>query len=203
MTIEPETNQPEPAPPEAGWASAALEMARSANRPLRLREFLAAGIHQQYVSILEARGDLVRVSRGTYRVASGEAGQGPWSFLASVSLRWPGAVVCGPTAAAYYGLLPPGPGDAPVWLAVGRGRGRPRGIVAGRPVQVREWVPGRLGPLGGVVEVEIDGVAVRIVDPEVAVAELSEIGDRAGRGAAAAAAAALAARGSRTHAGNA
>jgi predicted transcriptional regulator of viral defense system len=154
-------------------AAAALEFARSAGRPVRHREFLDIGIHREDVARLEFLGRIRRVARGTYVVDEGvRAVRRRWDFLAAAALRWPLAVICGPTAAAYHGLVRDDP--ASIWIAVPRGRGRPRGSAAGRAIRVREWNESRF--LGGVVEITIDGVRVRIMDARHARAEMAELG---------------------------
>lgn len=150
----------------------ALTLARGLGRPVRQMEFLALGIHQQHVAELARIGLLVRVSRGCYHIWNVPPSE--WGFLAAAAIRWPSAVICGPTAAAFYGLTEDDGG--PVWLAVPRGRGRPRGTVSGRQVRVREWLPDRF--TSGIDEIEVDGAKVRIVVAERAVAELRELGHR-------------------------
>jgi hypothetical protein len=149
----------------------ALKMVQEAKRPLRQKEFLAAGIHQQHLAELVRLGLLSRVSRGCY---AKPGLSDDWSILAAAAIRWPSAVICGPTAAAFYKLIQDDGG--PIWMAVPRGRGRPRGTVGDRQVRVREWLPERL--LQSVRVVYIDGVQVSIVSAVMAAAELVEIGQR-------------------------
>lgn len=153
----------------------AMEMAVSAGRPLRQKEFLAAGIHRQHVADLATMGMLVRISRGCYRLPDAPSADG-WEYVGGAALRWPEAVVCGPTAAAYHGLIKDPPGV--VWLAVARGHGRPRGSVAGRALCVREWLPQRRTV--GVERVTVDGTPVNMVTAAQAVAELYELAPRFG-----------------------
>jgi hypothetical protein len=61
-----------------------------------------------------------------------------------------------------------------LWIAVPRGRGRPRGTAAGREIRVREWIESRFS--SGIRKVTIDGVKVRIVNAERASSELDELG---------------------------
>jgi predicted transcriptional regulator of viral defense system len=172
MEVEPVGGSERKNGPLRPGAAAALEYARSAGRPVRHREFLAIGIHREDVAHLESLGRLRRVARGTYVVDEGDgAVRKHWDFLAAAALRWPTAVVCGPTAAAFHGLVPDDPSC--LWIAVPRGKGRPRGMAAGREIRVREWIDSRFEK--GIRKVKIDGVTVRIVNPALALSELDEL----------------------------
>ena len=149
-----------------------VELARTKARPVRQKEFLQAGIHQQYVAIAEQHGLIVRLSRGIYGLPSEPTSQkNPWSILAAAAVRWPSLVVCGPTAAAFHGLIEDNGDD--LWFAVPRGSGRPKGVVLGRGIRVREWLCERMTK--DIEQHLIDGALVRIVSAPRAVAELLEL----------------------------
>lgn len=155
-------------------AEVVLALLRAAGRPVRLREIMENGIHQQYVAALASEGLIARVARGCYASLrdDGEARE-PWECLAAAAIRWPEAVVCGPTAAAFHGLATD---EGPLWLAVARGRPRPKGTIGDRELRVREWLAPRIAD--GIVERLVAGIAVRLVSAERALAEMRELAPR-------------------------
>lgn len=178
-----------PAGVGSAYARVVMDLLQAAGRPMRLRELMEAGVHQQYVAALASEGLIERVARGCYRPSLKTERSDPWEFLAAAAMRWPQAVVCGPTAAALHGIATEDGG--PVWLAVARGRPRPKGNLAGREVRVREWLAPRMAL--DVVTWEVSGVLVRVVSRERALAELRELAPRIGREHALAAAAMMSA----------
>jgi hypothetical protein len=171
----------------------AVALLRAAGRPMRQKEFLAAGIHRQHLADAARIGLLERMARGCYRLpeSGGAAPDERWGHLAAAALRWPRAIVCGPTAAAWHGLV--GDDGDLVWLAVERGHGRPKGNVGGRGLSIREWLPSRRSR--GVAAVVVDNVPVPMVTAAYAVAEMIELSGRLGAALASAAEAAYYDRG--------
>ena len=79
-----------------------LALFRERGGTLRTGEALAGGIHPATLYRLSASGQLVRLARGLYRLASAEESSNP--DLAVVTARAPTAVVCLVSALAYHDL---------------------------------------------------------------------------------------------------
>jgi len=95
-----------------------LALFRERGGTLRTGEALAGGIHPATLYRLSASGQLVRLARGLYRLASAEESSNP--DLAVVTARAPTAVVCLVSALAYHDLTTQVP--RAVQLAVPRGK---------------------------------------------------------------------------------
>ncbi|MCX7055899.1 MAG: type IV toxin-antitoxin system AbiEi family antitoxin domain-containing protein [Proteobacteria bacterium] len=96
----------------------ALTAFRQRGGTLRTGEALGAGIHPATLYQLAAHGQLVRLTRGLYRLASAEEFSNP--DLAVVAAKAPSAVVCLVSALAFHELTTQVPRE--VQLAVPRGK---------------------------------------------------------------------------------
>src|SRR5262245_38221733 len=126
-------------------------------RLFRLSEAVAAGVHPEYVRRLTRQGELTRVGRGLYTLASIDATE--HHTLAEVSKRVPKAVFCLLTALRFHGLGTQDPRE--VWLAVDRRAGIPR--VDFTPVRV--FRRSGVALTSGIDEHKVDGVRVRVTSP--------------------------------------
>ena len=126
-------------------------------RLFRLSEAVAAGVHPEYVRRLTRQGELTRVGRGLYALATVEATE--HHTLAEVSKRVPKAVFCLLTALRFHGLGTQNPRE--VWLAIDRRAGIPR--VDFTPVRVIRVSGAAL--TSGIEEHNVDGVRVRVTSP--------------------------------------
>ncbi len=126
-------------------------------RLFRLSEAIAAGVHPEYVRRLTRQGELTRVGRGLYTLAS--TGATEHHTLAEVSKRVPKAVFCLLTALRFHGLGTQNPRE--VWLAIDRRAGIPR--VDFTPVRVFRVSGAAL--TSGIEEHKVDCIRVRITSP--------------------------------------
>ncbi len=133
-----------------------LQIARK-RRLFRLSEAVAAGVHPEHVRRLTRRGELTRVGRGLYALASTEATE--HHTLAEVSKRVPKAIFCLLTALRFHGLGTQNPRE--VWLAVDRRAGIPR--VDFTPIRTVR-ISGR-ALTTGIEEHTVDGIRVRVTSP--------------------------------------
>jgi predicted transcriptional regulator of viral defense system len=126
-------------------------------RLFRLSEAVAAGVHPEYVRRLTRQGELTRVGRGLYTLATAEATE--HRTLAEVAKRVPKAVFCLLTALRVHGLGTQNPRE--VWLAIDRRAGIPR--VDFTPIRVVRVSGAAL--TGGIERHNVDGVRVRVTSP--------------------------------------
>ncbi len=124
---------------------------------LHTRQAMDLGIHPRTLYRLRDTGELVRVSRGVYRIASLPRIGSP--DLVTVATRIPKAVVCLVSALAYHDITSEIPHE--VHIALPRGTKTPR---IGYP-PIRTYRFSGLALTEGVEEVEIDGVPVKVYAP--------------------------------------
>jgi predicted transcriptional regulator of viral defense system len=141
-------------------------------RLFRLSEAVAAGVHPEYVRRLTRQGELTRVGRGLYTLASNDATE--HHTLAEVSKRVPKAVFCLLTALRFHGLGTQNPRE--VWLAIDRRAGIPR--VDFTPVRVFRVSGAALA--SGIDEHKVDGVRVRVTSPARTVVDCFKFRNRIG-----------------------
>src|SRR5258708_20413888 len=133
-----------------------LRMARK-RRLFRLSEAIAAGVHPEYVRRLTRQGQLTRVGRGLYALATVEPTE--HHTLVEVAKRVPKAVFCLLTPLRFPPLGPPNPRE--VWLAVDRRAGIPR--IDFTPVRTVRLSGAAL--TAGIDVHNIEGVKVRVTSP--------------------------------------
>jgi predicted transcriptional regulator of viral defense system len=152
-----------------------LEIARK-RRLFRLSEAVAAGAHPEHVRRLTRQGQLTRVGRGLYALATAEATE--HHTLAEVSKRVPKAIFCLLTALRFHGLGTQNPRE--VWLAVDRRAGIPR--VDFTPIRTVR-ISGR-ALTTGIEEHTVDGVRVRVTSPARTVVDCFKFRNKIGVGVA-------------------
>jgi predicted transcriptional regulator of viral defense system len=138
-------------------ADARVRQIARKKRLFRLSEAVAAGVHPEYVRRLTRQGELTRVGRGLYALATTEATE--HHTLAEVSKRVPRAVFCLLTALRVHGLGTQNPRE--VWLAIDRRAGIPR--IDFTPVRMIRVSGAAL--ISGIEEHKVDGVRVRVTSP--------------------------------------
>lgn len=127
------------------------------NGTLRTKQALELGIHPRTLYRLRDEGRLERVSRGVYRLASLPPLSNP--DLTTVALRVPRAVVCLISALDYHELTVEIPHQ--VYIALPRGTRTP--TIDYPPLRVFRFTGEAL--TAGIMEVDFEGVTVRIYDP--------------------------------------
>lgn len=130
---------------------------------LRTTEALAAGIHPRTLYAMRDAGQIEALARGVYRLSDLPPLANP--DLATVAKRIPHGVICLISALAYHELTTQVPHE--VHLALPRTARRPQ--VAFPPLRVYHFSGQSLE--AGVDTHTIDGVAVRIYNPEKTLAD--------------------------------
>jgi len=133
----------------------ALATFRRHGTVLRTSQALANGIHPETLYTLVQNGELTRVARGLYRLASAQEFRNP--DLAVVAVKAPAGVICLVSALAYHGITTQVP--RVVQIAV------PRGRYAGLrlhtpPVKIYRFDPSTFAQ--GIESHSIDGGNLRI-----------------------------------------
>lgn len=130
------------------------------------------GIHSQVLTRLVRDGALVRVARGQYRLP--EAPVTEHHALALAATAVPDGVVCLLSALAFHGIGTQVPSK--VWIAVDRGRRRPR--VAWPRLRVARF--GGPALTAGVEIHDVEGVSVPVYSPAKTVADLFKYRNKVG-----------------------
>lgn len=143
---------------------AAVQLLGERNAPMRASEFVAMGVSRTALSRLVAQGEIERVGNGLYRLPDAKDAFSDW---AAIALRYPRAVIGTVSAAVFHGTTQEMPGWVHVLLPRDMGVAT---LASSLPVMtkvIRLAGTGDSDPFSfGVDEHEIDGVAVRITDPE-------------------------------------
>jgi len=140
---------------------------------IRHRDILQAGIDPHLLGTMVAEGELERIRRGLYRVAS------DWSEhtgLVAATIAAPRAVVCLLSALDYYGLTTTTPSE--VYLAIPRKDRPPR--IEYPPVRVIRYGERSFG-YGVTNQPVADGGTVRIYSREKTIADAFHFVDIVGR----------------------
>lgn len=139
---------------------------------IRTAEALKAGVHPRTLYALRDNGTLEQVSRGVYRLAD----QAPISNpdLITVALRIPRAVICLVSALHFHEITTQIPHR--VSIALERGAETPR--LDQPPLSVHRFSKEAFS--AGIGEHEIDGVMVRIYDPEKTLADCFKFRNKIG-----------------------
>ena len=125
---------------------------------LRTSEAIRAGIHQRTLYALRDAGVIERIARGLYRLASRPPLGHP--DLVPIAAKIPGGVLCLISALAFHDLTTQIPHQ--VYLAVQRGSEFPR--LEYPPVRIFQF--GARSFRAGVELHKIDGVPMRVYNPE-------------------------------------
>ena len=130
---------------------------------LKTGEALSAGIHPRTLYEMQQSGVLEQLTRGLYRLADLPSLGNP--DLISVSLKIPNGVICLISALAYHEITTQVPHE--VYVALERGTESPR--LAHPPIRIF-WFSGQAFT-HGIDTHKIDGVSVRIYNPEKTIAD--------------------------------
>ena len=139
------------------------EIFRDRGGVLRTGEALDAGIHPRTLYEMQRSGILEQLTRGLYRLADLPPLGNP--DLVSVSLKIPSGVICLISALAYHEITTQVPHE--VYVALERGTEAPR--LTHPPVRIF-WFSGQAFT-HGIQTHKIDGVPVRIYNPEKTIAD--------------------------------
>ena len=130
---------------------------------LKTGEALSAGIHPRTLYEMHRTGILEKLARGLYRLADLPPLGNP--DLVSVSLKVPSGVICLISALSYHEITTQIPHE--IYVALERGTEPPR---LGHPPLRIFWFSGQAFNLG-IQNDKIDGVSVRIYNPEKTIAD--------------------------------
>ncbi|HAT71490.1 MAG TPA: transcriptional regulator [Elusimicrobia bacterium] len=120
-------------------------------------------IHPRKFYAMVGAGLIEKISRGTYRLAAGPALTNP--DMVTVAVRVPKGVICLLSALAYHGITTQIPRE--VYVALPQGAERPK--VAYPPARFFHFSKQALS--SGIETREIDGVPVKIYNPEKTLAD--------------------------------
>ena len=130
---------------------------------LKTGEALSAGIHPRTLYEMHRTGILEKLARGLYRLADLPPLGNP--DLVSVSLKVPSGVICLISALSYHEITTQIPHE--IYVALERGTEPPR---LGHPPLRIFWFSGQAFNLG-IQNDKIDGVSMRIYNPEKTIAD--------------------------------
>ena len=150
----------------------ARKLIKQNNGIIRTSEALKAGIHRRTLYELRDTGELEQISRGIYRLAEQKPISNP--DLVTVAARFPKAVVCLVSALSYHDITTQIPHA--VSIAIEKGAESPR--IDYPPVSVHRFSGDSLTE--GIEEQKIDGVKVRIYNPEKTLADCFKFRNKIG-----------------------
>jgi predicted transcriptional regulator of viral defense system len=130
---------------------------------VRWRDLAAAGVTPATIGRLVKNGEVDRISRGLYRLASQESGA--HQSLAELAQRAPKGIICLASALHWHGLTTQLP--QAVWLMIAH-KDRPP---ANLPVRLHVVRASGEALTAGIMSVQIDGVTVRLTNPAKTVAD--------------------------------
>ncbi len=136
---------------------------RSQGGMIKTSQALEAGIHPRTLSTLCESGDMEKLSRGVYRLT--ELPTPSNIDFITVAMRSPEAVICLISALSYHDITTQIPHD--VSIAIKKGAEIPR--IAYPPINVHHFSDPSFS--AGVEVHQIDGVSVKIYNPEKTIAD--------------------------------
>ncbi len=150
----------------------AIEIFKKNNNLLRTQQAIKAGIAPRTLYELVEKGDLIRVTRGLFQLASAE----PFSLpdIVPVFLKIPKAVLCMVSALSYYGLTTQIPHQ--IDIALPRKAEKPR--LEYPPLRIY-WLSQKTY-LAGIVEEETDSIRFKIYNREKTVSDCFKFRNRIG-----------------------
>jgi len=148
------------------------EIFREAGGQLRMSEAIKHGITRYMLYSLRDRGIIERVSRGIYRLAELPPVSNP--DLVTVSLRFPNAVICLVSALAWHDITTQIPHA--VSVAIPRNARIPS--LDYPPIQVHKFSDKAYN--SGIEEQLIDGVSIKIYNPEKTLADCFKFRNKIG-----------------------
>lgn len=142
----------------------AIVLLAESGTPLRVRDFAAHGINRMTLHRLAEQNEIERIGNGFFRLPNKAGMYDDWAV---VSVRYPEAVIATLSAAVFHGSTQEMPGS--IYVALPRASGRST-LANSFPVmtKVLRWsVSGADDPFSyGIKSHVIDGVAVKVTDPE-------------------------------------
>lgn len=150
----------------------AIEIFKKNNNLLRTQQAIKSGIAPRTIYELVEKGDLIRVTRGLFQLASAE----PFSFpdIVPVFLKIPKAVLCMVSALSYYGLTTQIPHQ--IDIALPRKAEKPR--LEYPPLRIY-WLSQKTY-LAGIVEEETDSIRFKIYNREKTISDCFKFRNRIG-----------------------
>lgn len=148
------------------------EIFRSCGGRMRMSEAIKHGISRYSLYALKDKGVIEQISRGVYRLVELPPLSNP--DLATVGLRFPNAVVCLVSALAYHELTTQIPHS--ISVAVPRLSRQP--FLDYPPLSVHRFSSQAFGT--GIEEHLIDGVSIRIYNPEKTLADCFKFRNKIG-----------------------
>lgn len=153
-------------------SSSVLELIRSLGGTLSVAEATKNGVHPRDLYALRDKGDLITLTRGIYRLS--EMGEASNPDLVTIASRAPRAVVCLVSALYFHNLTTKIPTSTSI--AVLYGDTIPR--IDYPPVKVHRFREPLYG--SGVTEEAIDGIKVKVYDPEKTLADCFKFRNKLG-----------------------
>jgi predicted transcriptional regulator of viral defense system len=150
----------------------ALELFRAHGGPLRTMDILKARIHRRTLYAMRDAGTLENLGRGLYRLADSPPLSNP--DLVVVAAKAPKSVVCLISALAFHNLTTQIPHE--VYLALRRGSEFPR--IKQPPIRIFQMANAAFG--AGIETHKIDGVPVRVYDPEKTIVDCFKFRNKIG-----------------------
>jgi predicted transcriptional regulator of viral defense system len=150
---------------------AILKMARKTG-VVRAREIREAGLHPEYLRKLCKSDHLIRTGRGLYSIADGDFTE--HHTLAEACMRVPHGIICLLSALSYHQIGTQNPHQ--IWMAIDRAMRKPK--VDYPPIRVFRFSGPSLKE--GVEEKKIEGVSVRVYNPEKTVADCFKYRNKVG-----------------------
>ncbi len=150
----------------------AIEKIRSKGGMIRTADAIQNGIHPRTLYELRDNGTVEKISRGVYRLTELEAISNP--DLVTVTSRVPNAVICLISALSYHNLTTQIPHE--VSIAVHRNSRRPR--IDYPPISIHQFSSDSF--TAGIEKHMIDGVEVKIYDPEKTIADCFKFRNKIG-----------------------
>jgi predicted transcriptional regulator of viral defense system len=148
------------------------DLFRAHGGQLRMSEAMRLGMTRYMLYALLDRGEIERVSRGVYRLVDLPPIGNP--DLVTIGLRVPNAVVCLVSALSFHELTTQIPHE--VSIAIMRGSRAPR--IDHPPVHIHSFAKAAYG--AGIEDHTIDGVTVRIYNPEKTLADCFKFRNKIG-----------------------
>jgi len=139
---------------------------------IRTAEAVKSGIHPRTLYSMRSKGTLELISRGFYKLAAFPELANP--DLVSVSLRAPKSVICLISALSFHGITTQIPHS--VDIAVEEGKHIPK--ITYPPTTVFKF--SKEAFIAGVESFDIDGVTVRVYNPEKTLADCFKFRNRIG-----------------------
>ena len=150
----------------------AIEKIRSNGGMIRTADAIQNGIHPRTLYDLRDSGTVERISRGVYRLAELAAISNP--DLVTVASRVPNAVICLISALSYHDLTTQIPHV--VSIAIQRDSRNPR--IDYPPISVHQFSSESYA--AGIEKHDIDGVLVKIYNPEKTIADCFKFRNKIG-----------------------